>query len=99
VVDENGRPVASAQIVDATEKLGGDIASLSEKLQTDESGCVKTSGYSRAAYAVHASLAAPGADFWQTRFSDSVVIPPGEDLVNHVLRLKKPLGFPKFTKQ
>jgi len=99
VVDENGIPARFAGIGDALEKLGDDFANLGEKLQTDETGCLKAIAYARAAYAVRASLAAPGGDFRQARFSDSVVIPPGDDSVRQVLTLKKPLGIPEFTKQ
>ena len=99
VVDENSNPAPFSRIGDASEKLGADFANLGENLQTDETGCLKANGYTRAAYAVRASLAAPGGDFRQARFSDSVVIPPGDDSVRQVLTLKKALGIPKFTKQ
>jgi len=95
VVDEIGKPVPSAGIADELDETGGDFARLGEKLTTDETGCIKARGYSRAAYAMHAIVRPPGADIWQMRFSDSLVINPGEEPVHQVLILKKPMGSPK----
>lgn len=99
VADENGRPVPSASIGNDIRKKGDDFASLGAKLQTDETGCVQATGYARASYALYATSASFGSDFRQTRFSESVVVPPGEGSVRQVLSLKKPFSVQKFTKQ
>lgn len=99
VVDEGGAAVTAAGIHDSYEKTGGEFATLGKMLKTDKTGCVTARGYAQAAYAVIASLAAPGGDFRQTRISDSLIITPGERPIRQVLTLKKPLGVPKFTKQ
>lgn len=95
VVDENGKPVASAGISPAFDKTGGDFARLGKKLTTDETGCIQARGYTRVAYAMYAIIRPPEADIWQTRLSDSVVIDPGEEPVLKVLILKKPIGSKK----
>ena len=95
VVDEIGKPVPSVGIAAAFHETRDDFARLGEDLTTDETGCAKARGYTRAAYAIHAIVRPPGADIWQTRLSDSLVINPGEDPVHQVLILKKPIGSPK----
>jgi len=52
-------------------------------------------GYTRVAYPMYAIIRLPGADIWQTRLSDSVVIDPGQEPVLKVLILKKPIGSKK----
>jgi len=99
VVDENGRPVTSAKIAsDTFHDARDDSASLGEELTTNETGCVKVQGFTRAAYVVDATIRPPGGDIWQTRTSDSLVIEPGEESVHKILVLGKPLGS-KRTKQ
>jgi len=44
---------------------------------------------------MYAIIRLPGADIWQTRLSDSVVIDPGQEPVLKVLILKKPIGSKK----
>ncbi len=94
VVDENGRPVPSVQVVS---RFGADetgFARLGENLKTDEMGCLTTQGYTRATYSIHAFFRPPGSDFRQARHSDGLVINPGEEPVRRVLVLEGPIGPP-----
>lgn len=95
VVDESGNPVPGAGVGTPFGKSGAGQARLGEKLITDNSGCVKARGYTRVAYPIRASFLPPGTDWRQSRNSESIMIPPGEDPVVRVLTLGKPLFAPK----
>jgi hypothetical protein len=90
VVDENGKLVSGATIGTNFSEHGPGEARLGEKLVTDEVGCLKARGYTRVAYPIQAFHRPPGADWRQSRMSDSIVIPQGEKDVLKVLALGPP---------
>jgi hypothetical protein len=92
VVDENGTPVPSANVVSDYGTKGTDFAELQTKLSTDETGCGSANGYTGAKYLISAVLRPAGADIWQILGSDSFRIDPGEEPVHAVFVLHKPLG-------
>ena len=94
VIDEKGAPVPSASVGPARKR--DDTARLGEKLTTDETGCVTARGYIGVEYAVKAFFRPAGGGIRETHFSESVVIPAGDQPVVKVLKLGKPLGWPKF---
>jgi hypothetical protein len=88
VVDATGKPVESARVrAENLRHADGAFGRLGEELWTDETGCVKARGYSRVAYPIRAVFTPPGADWRQTRHSESIVIQPGEGPVFKVLTL------------
>jgi hypothetical protein len=94
VVDERGDPQGGAGV--ATNNLrhaDGLFARLGEKLTTDETGCIKTKGYTRVGYPIQAIFNPSKVDWRQTRNSERIVIPPGEGPVLKVLTLG-PLAAP-----
>jgi hypothetical protein len=97
VIDESGKPLPSVGIGPDWLKGKEEIASLGEKLMTDETGCVKARGYTRVAYSLQAMLLPPGANIRQARISDSVVIDPGEESIRRTLVLR-PIGSLKSGK-
>jgi hypothetical protein len=91
VVDEVGNAVPAAEISESSTEAGT-ARLFGERLRTNDRGCVEARGYARAIYAVHAMVHPPGADIRQTRVSDTVVIPPGNDSLHKILKLGLPLG-------
>jgi hypothetical protein len=87
VVDEKGAPVAGAVIGTGSTNWREDFARLGEKLMTDGTGCIAAVGLTKAAYPVTATRG-PLRDLRKLRFSDSVVIEPGEKPVQQILRLR-----------
>jgi hypothetical protein len=92
VVDEDGKAVAGAGIRAPFGREFDAVPRLGEKLITDETGCVKARGYTKVQYAVGAYYRPPGADFRQSRSSEALMIPPGEEGVVKVLVLGKLTG-------
>jgi hypothetical protein len=90
VVDENGQPISGATLGTNFLEHESSEARLGEKLVTDEWGCVKARGYTRVAYPVQAFHRPSGADWRQSRRSESIVVPPGEEDVLKVLTLGPP---------
>ncbi len=94
VVDENGRPMASVNIVSGFDVGGEGDVKLGENLTTAETGCATASGFAGGTYSIHASLLPPGSAFRQTRYSEPILISPGEEPVHILLVLEKPIGSP-----
>ena len=97
VLDEDGKPVPSAG-VNTAHSSEENSARLGENLTTDQTGCVTALGFTRIRYEIHANLRPPGPDIKQTRFSDSILINPGEEPVHVILVLNRRFSFPKFTR-
>ncbi len=96
VIDEKGKSVTGASLdTEDFEHTGGNFAGLVQNLITDQTGCVTTRGYSKVAYPLSANLRPADGSFWGTRFSDNLVIEPGEEPVHRVLVLDQTIDPPK----
>jgi hypothetical protein len=95
VLDEKGNLVANS-IISSLNKLKTESAKLGEKLLTDQSGCVRTSGFASVNYMVQATLPPTPRPtnlldlLRQTRYSEELTIPAGDNLPVHQILVLKP---------
>lgn len=92
VIGEDGRPAPAAVVAGGRDPLSSPQASLGDDLKTDSSGCVQAQGYAGVSYTLRAVSHAP------VRFSDPVVISPGEGSARAVLVLKGRGASPRSTR-